>query len=806
MQRSFFLAFGWLLFCPGLMGAPKAARMPASPPGQKDLPEGVLIEAEAFARKTPDTQEFAVPKKEATASAGVVLLKFYGKGSCAYDFVLPGDGDYAFWLRYASNNDVRIRAAVDSEKAKDFKTAPLSASGALEGPNAYKWGLILQAKLAAGKHTLILEAASLRPDCILISTSKEAPIVMTAAAKEPPKSLDEKTRTLLAKPIEPIRPDWLNGAGDYQLPEWYDQWRVCAHTRLGPPWHDKPVFLTAAHEFAKIGFHVFSRHIKSGQEGAWWPSKEGAIVDWAQDRNCAKEIIDEAHAAGLRLIAYNRHMEDAHMAEQHPDWVWVDWNGQPLKTNRGAIMCVNSPYSDYFLRRQIELVDMGADGFFYDEVHMPKTGCWCPFCRKKFKEETGLDHPAEADPNDPVWNKLIDFNNASIERNFLKYRQALHERNPQLVMLIGSHKYPQMIERHLTQRLFRIADSMKTEFSLPLRGEYTGKPGAKQSDNVKGLRPREPDARLALGYTLARDAADGRPAHIWAHGLLDARSAIFATAGMIAHGCIANLDNNEQHIPDIEKFKPAVDMGNRVSPGFAGTSPLRWALVHYAEAARDKCLPDATEAWKNVLYPMFGAYKALLRAHYPVGVITDSQLEEGLPADCRVLFLPAPDQLTDPMKAAVEAFKKRGGLVVAQRPQWEWHDEEGHEKATAAFMTEIKSAAAESPVHVAGGNETMHAASFVGKKENRLTVALANDFSWVRTGKPAQAQEAKEILEAARVPPPCKGVMVTLRGLGVPKKVTELVAGASLPWKDNGAAVEIAVPDFDAMAVVVAEF
>ncbi|MCX7012971.1 MAG: hypothetical protein NTW86_10515 [Candidatus Sumerlaeota bacterium] len=401
---------------------------------------------------------------------------------------------------------------------------------------------------------------------------------------------------------------------------------------------------------------------------------------------------------------------------------------------------------------------------------------------------------------------MIDFNNASIEQNFLKYRQALHARNPEIVMLIGSHKYPQMIERHLTQRLFRIADSMKTEFSLPLRGEFTGKPGAKQSDDVKGLRPREPDARLALGYTLARDAADGRPAHIWAHGLLDARSAIFAAAGMIAHGCIANLDNHESGIPDIEKFKPAVDMGNRVSPGFAGTKPLHWALVHYAEAARDKYLSDETETWKNVLYPMFGAYKALLRAHYPVGVITDSQLEEGLPDDCRVLFLPAPDQLTDPMKASVEAFQKRGGLVVAQRPDWAWHDKAGHDAATAAFMKEIESVTAQAPVHVTGGAETMHAVSFVGKKDKRVTVALANDFTWVRTGKPAPAEETKKMLEAIQVPPPCQGVAVTLRGQGVPKKVADLVTGQSLQWKETGGAIEIAVPDFEAMAVVVAEF
>ncbi|MCX7012970.1 MAG: hypothetical protein NTW86_10510 [Candidatus Sumerlaeota bacterium] len=381
---------GCFTLCPRGEGAERRGRASVAP-----APEGILIEAEAFTRKTPNSAEFAVPRKEPNGSGGAVLLKFFTEGSCAYDFEAPSEGDYFVWLRYACNNDVKLRAAVDPADERSFKPAALPKTGALEGPDAYQWGKILQTQLAAGKHTLVLEAAPLRPDCLWITTSKEAPKAMAAAPKPTPKPLDDATRALLAKPIEPIRPDWLNGAADYQLPDWFDQCRVCAHTRLGPPWHDKPIFLTAGHELAKIGFREMSRHIKSGDEGAWWPSKEGAVVDWAKDRNYAKEILDEAHAAGLRIIVYNRHMEDAYMAEQHPDWVCVDWNGQPLHTNRGAIMCVNSPYSDYFLRRQLELIDMGADGFYYDEVHMPKTGCWCPYCRAKFKEQTGIDHPAQ---------------------------------------------------------------------------------------------------------------------------------------------------------------------------------------------------------------------------------------------------------------------------------------------------------------------------------------------------------------------------------------------------------------------------
>ena len=104
-------------------------------------------------------------------------------------------------------------------------------------------------------------------------------------------------------------------------------------------------------------------------------------------------------------------------------------------------------------------------------------------------------------------------------------------------MLIGSNTWPSMMERHMTNRLFRIADSVKTEFQVP---------GSRWFDRIPkqggGIKPMERDVQLALGYTLARDAADGRPAHIWTHGLNNEISALYAIAGIVTHGCIANLD------------------------------------------------------------------------------------------------------------------------------------------------------------------------------------------------------------------------------------------------------------------------
>jgi len=365
-------------------------------------------------------------------------------------------------------------------------------------------------------------------------------------------------------------------------------------------------------------------------------------------------------------------------------------------------------------------------------------------------------------------------------------------------MLISSHVWTGMTDHHLNNRLFRIADSVKMEFSIPIR------PGVNRIFSIdKSMLDPEPNARLALGYTLARDAADGRPAHIWTHGALDESSTLYATAGMVTHGCIANLDIAEATIPN-PMFEKAFALGKRVSPYFAGTTPLRWAAVHYAESARDALAPDEIRQWKEVLYPIYGAYRTFLRAHLPVGVITDSQLEEGLLEGYQVLFLPAPEQLTPRMKAVVESFKTRGGTVVEQRESWQWHAQDGGQQlAATAFMGELSAKADSAAVRVDGGSERMHSVCYAHRKTGRLTIALANDFSWVYTGR---VPDPSEVAELTKMPPPCQGVKILVRRNEKPARVFDAVTGETLASEMTSDGLTINVPDFEYMAVIVVEF
>ncbi len=753
---------------------------------------GIVIEAEDFAERVPDDDSFAGTADDVYASGRRALVRFYVDGRALYRFTAAQAGTYTGWMRYGALNPISLRVAVDPEGEPEFQTAELEPTGGYSGKGIWGWARVFQAELAAGEHELVIGGAAFRPDCLYITPGDDEPtdeLVITDWAK----SLDAETWALIDRPLTEVRPDWLDEVEGYELPAWYDEHRVQLHTRLGPGHMKLPIFLPTAAALRSMGVRTFVRHIKSGGEGAWWPSAVGAIFPGCEERNLAQEIIDDAHANGCRIIAYSRHMEDHALFLEHPEWAARDDRGEALQARREKI-CFNSPYDDFMQTRLLELVDMGVDGFYFDEVHMPKIGCWCENCKRLFREQTGLDHPEFYDPSNPIWHKLIDFNNATIERVFRKWRAAIHERNPECVMLIGSNTWPTMADRHMTNRLFRIADSMKSEYTLALRMNGRILPPGPDAE------PFDPEVKLALGYALSRDACDGRPAHIWTFNLQDEASALYAAAGMMTHGCIANIDVREQTIPNMT-YKAAFELGDRVSPYLHQTKPLRWAAVHYSELARDQYKLDGEEAWREVLFPVYGSYAALFRARVPVGIITDSQLEDGLLGGYRVLVVPAPEHLTERMAEVIAEFEAAGGVAIRNRDEWAWHSPDGQQAAIDSFIQALGDEPAKASVQATGGPADMHVDSYVNRAGDRLTVALCNEFTWVFTGRNPPAPE-----DLPKPPPDCEGVSVMVRDRGMPSRVFDAVTGEELGFTQVDGGVRVTVPTFGYMAVVVAEF
>ena len=212
-----------------------------------------------------------------------------------------------------------------------------------------------------------------------------------------------------------------------------------------------------------------------------------------------------------------------------------------------------------------------------------------------------------------------------------------------------------------------------------------------------------------------------------------------------------------------ELFAEAVELGNRMSQPLRGARPLRWAALHFSEHARHQYLPDEAEAWRAVLYPVYGAFTTLLRHHLPVGIVTDSRLEQDRLDGYRVLFLPAAE-------------------------------------ASAAFLAAL-GAAGPAPVQINGAPAELHAVSFTQTDEDRLIVALVNAFDWVHTGR---VDDDTEIQTSP--PPPIDGVTIELSRPDRPLRVYDAVTDRPLDVRQVGERWQIALHRFDCNALVVIDY
>ncbi len=248
-----------------------------------------------------------------------------------------------------------------------------------------------------------------------------------------------------------------------------------------------------------------------------------------------------------------------------------------------------------------------------------------------------------------------------------------------------------------------------------------------------------------------------------------------------------------------------------MAPALAGTQPIRWGAVHYSEYARDHYLPDESRAWQQVLYPVYGAFTTLLRSHLPVGIVTDSQLEQGRLDGCHVLFIPAREHLTRRMQEAIVRFTRSGGQVVYQKPEWHWHDPRGGmNRVGKAFIEEINDAITSAPLAVRGGAPKMHAVFYTNETKRRVTVALVNDFSWVFTGR-TRTRDGRPIADLdARInrppPPPCKNVQIILRTNRVIRQIRNVVTNQPLTPTTDQDGYRIDLPAFRCVAVVTIDF
>ena len=154
--------------------------------------------------------------------------------------------------------------------------------------------------------------------------------------------------------------------------------------------------------------------VNAGGIVAYYPSRIAMQyrAEHLGGRDLFGEITTAAREDGLAVLARmdsNRATEEFYRA--HPDWFAVNEKGEPCRTGDRYQACVNSPYYKEFLPEVLrEIIDRYHPDGFTDNSWTGlgrKYICRCEHCRRKFRDEAGLDLPAAPDWGDPVYRRWI---------------------------------------------------------------------------------------------------------------------------------------------------------------------------------------------------------------------------------------------------------------------------------------------------------------------------------------------------------------------------------------------------------------
>ncbi len=425
----------------------------------------------------------------------------------------------------------------------------------------------------------------------------------------------------------------------------------------------------ASHAFNAEHLEVMDISDGEDDKGFFFVTKEAATAN----PDILKAYLPEAKKRGLHVMIYfNVHWYKQSFGKQHPDWVQLKENGQPLTGvyETGTSFCVNSPYRDWCFQVVRDLCAYPIDGIFYDgPIFFPET-CYCKYCQEKYQKEYGAPLPSKKNRRGPEAARLLAFQAESLADFLHDTRQVIKAANPEIAFYMnGGERGGNWSTGRLNRVLVKEQDILGSEGGF-IGGDLTKmpiwKPGvmARLLETQSGGKPRvifsaaghkpwtfsllpEPELKLLYAQTIANAA------NVWL-GLWPYE---FRQAGM----------------------KPVDDMNRFVTANAAyylGTkSEAKVAILWSDNTSNFYSGSDAKQSGPAGMSPQAGVgdfaqefsgiTEALMRTQTPFDVIDEEAVESGGLSKYTLLLMPNAACVSDREARQIEDYVRGGGSVFA---------------------------------------------------------------------------------------------------------------------------------------------
>jgi hypothetical protein len=371
------------------------------------------------------------------------------------------------------------------------------------------------------------------------------------------------------------------------------------------------------------------------------------------------DALAAAHARDIKLIArFDFSKIDVAVAQQHPEWVFVDSDGEWQTYNGLVSTC---PAAGYYqdaaftvLREFFERYPV--DGLFFNMFLFPvfdysyrwRGACFCETCKREFSRHSGgLDLPTSPDsPSNAAW---LAWSGQVVSDLVVRFRDLAYEVAPQAAFLSGPESAVAFHEaNNAVGREFWPFETSQAVSELRSRAD--AKPVVVNSvaflDMVYRFAAEEPE-RFAQ-YAIQTLSRGGNPS-VYIMG---------APGGAVEYESVTAVS-------DIFAFHRDASENYRDTRPAARIALVREhpSLVQFLAAA---FLGGAKKSTHEAEYR--GWYRALQQLHHPFDVVRVNDVapleDAGDLSRYSILIVPELGELPADTAAALQAYAEAGGTVI----------------------------------------------------------------------------------------------------------------------------------------------
>lgn len=382
----------------------------------------------------------------------------------------------------------------------------------------------------------------------------------------------------------------------------------------------------------------------------------GYLVDGCRKLNMVVIARSDPHAV----------LDDVQRA--HPDWIQHTADGKPRRHWADPtrwVTCAMGPYNwDFMTEVHREIVQRyQVDAIFSNRWH-GHGDCYCPHCRRMFKERTGREIPVTANPQDETRRLYFEWHEQRLFEIWRKWDDAIRQVRSESCFIPnsggGANSELDMKQvGEMAPILFADRQARRG-----LTAPWANGKNAKEYRSALGMKP--------IGGIFSVGIEEP---YRWKDSVqTDAELRIWVADG-VAQGLRPWWTKFAAVVRDPRWLDTVASIYQRLArwePYLRNTAPMaEVGLVYSQQTAR---------YYKRDEQALLGFYQMLTEARIPFEMVHDRKLTDPLTECLRVLILPNVACLSDEQCEQLRAFVNGGGSIVATF-ETSLYDERGRKRS-----------------------------------------------------------------------------------------------------------------------------